>query len=130
MIIDDSLTTRKILEICLRREGIASSSFADGVAAITALREDPELEPTVVLLDVRLPLQDGFQVALRLRWQLSLHQTAIILLSGYDGPFTRVKARLVADDYIAKPFTTKAVVSHVSRYVPTNNSLFDPAYRD
>ncbi|MHB8596764.1 MAG: response regulator [Ktedonobacteraceae bacterium] len=132
MIIDDSLTTRKILEVCLRREGIASLSFADGLTALTALRESPELAPAVILLDVRLPQQDGFQVALRLRWLLALHQmqTTIILLSGYDGLFTRVKARLVADDYIAKPFTTKAVVSLVSRYVPVNDDSFDPTYLD
>jgi chemosensory pili system protein ChpA (sensor histidine kinase/response regulator) len=105
-------------------------SFADGLTAIMALHQHPELAPAVILLDVRLPRQDGFQIALRLRWQMSLHQTAIILLSGYDGLFTRMKARFVADDYIAKPFTTKAVVSHVSRYVPASEPSFDPAYLD
>lgn len=126
IIIDDSLTTRKILEVCLRREGIASESFADGLTAITALRQHPELAPAVILLDVRLPGQDGFQVALRLRWLLAFHQTAtaILLLSGYDGLFTRMKARLVADDFITKPFVTKEVVSLVSRHL--SGSLSDP----
>lgn len=115
VIIDDSLTTRKILEVCLRREGIPSLSFADGVEALAALHRQPELAPVVILLDMHLPHQNGLQVALRFRRALALPRSAVIVLTGYDSLPTRMKALLVAGQYIAKPFTTQTIVTAVFR---------------
>ncbi len=120
VIIDDSPTTRKILEVCLRRIGIASLSFADGLEAITALRAQPHLAPSVVLMDIHLPRLNGFRVARKLRMVSSLRHTAMIYLSGYDSALLRTTAWLTSlghDSYITKPFTTQSIVAAVSRYI-------------
>ena len=59
MIIDDSLTVRKIMETSLKREGFASVSYPDGIEALRALNERRHPIPDLVLLDIGLPKMDG-----------------------------------------------------------------------
>lgn len=113
-IIDDSQTVRKIVEICLRREGYNVQGFGDGVEAIQWLREANTYIPDVIFVDIGLPKMDGYEVVRRLRAKPQLAETAIIMLSRRDGVIDRLKARLVgAKDYITKPFQTHTIISIV-----------------
>lgn len=118
LVIDDSLTTRAILKVCLHRAGIDCLLFADGRQALAALREHPDLVPAVVFLDIGLPGMDGYRVAQALRRKAQLTQTAIVMLSGRDGVLDRLKGRLAgANHYLAKPFTRQTILSLVSPYI-------------
>ena len=124
MIIDDSLTVRKIIETSLRREGIASVSYADGIEALRALSEKRHSVPDLVILDIGLPKMDGYEIARHLKAKPQLSNTVIIMLSSRDGVIDRLKGRLVgAKDYLTKPFRTQEVMSVVLSHlrVPSYN---------
>jgi DNA-binding response OmpR family regulator len=119
MIIDDSRTVRKLLEVTLKREEIKTVCYADGAEALYALKTQPELVPALVFLDVRLPDMDGYAIARLLRSDSRFDTTTIIMLSGYDGIVERLRGRLAgATTYMTKPFKTREILATVSRYLP------------
>lgn len=118
MIIDDSITVRKILEVILRREEIAFVSFPDGREALRALRGQAHPVPDVLILDVHLPKMDGYTFARLLRSSPRFDNMTIIMLSGYNGVLDRIKGRLAgARDYIAKPFRTQEIMAVVRKHL-------------
>jgi len=118
MIIDDSLIVRKIIETSLKREGIQSVSFADGVEALLALNERRCPVPDLIILDIGLPKMDGYEVARHLKTKQQFGNTVIVMLSRRDGVIDRLKGRIAgARDYITKPFRTQEVMSVVHSYL-------------
>lgn len=118
MIIDDSLTVRKIIETSLKREGIEFASYPDGNEALRALTEGRQAAPDLVLLDISLPKSDGYQVARRLKTKHQCSNTIIIMLSRRDGVLDRLKARLAGSkEYITKPFKTQDIISVVHSHL-------------
>ena len=118
MVVDDSVTVRKILEVTLRREEIAFVSFPDGLEALRALRGQAHPIPDVLILDVHLPKMDGYSLARLLRSNPRFDSTTIIMLSGYNGILDRIKGRLAgARDYITKPFRTQEVMAVVRKHL-------------
>jgi len=123
MIIDDSLTVRKIIETSLRREGFETVSYADGIEALRALTEQRlKRIPDLVILDIGLPKMDGYEFVRRLKAKPQFNNTIIIMLTSRDGVIDRLKGRLAgAKDYITKPFRTQDVITvlHAHLGVPT-----------
>jgi twitching motility two-component system response regulator PilG len=118
MVIDDSVTVRKIIETCLGREGIAVKTFNDGVEAVRWLTEPQAPVPDLVLLDIELPKMDGYEIARRLKTKQGFHDTVIVMLSRRDGVIDRIKGRLVgARDYVAKPFKTQDIIAIMQAYL-------------
>jgi len=118
MIIDDSLTVRKILETSLKREGFASESYPDGIQALRALNERRYPIPDLVLLDIGLPKMDGYEVARHLKTKQQFGNTPIVMISKRDGVIDRLKGRLAgAKDYIIKPFKTQEVMTIVHSHL-------------
>ena len=117
MIIDDSLTVRKIMETSLKREGFASVSYPDGIEALRALSEGLQI-PDLVLLDIGLPKMDGYEVARHLKTKQYFGNTPIVMISQRDGMIDRLKGRLAgAKDYITKPFKTQEVMTIVHSHL-------------
>jgi DNA-binding response OmpR family regulator len=117
MIIDDSLTVRKIMETSLKREGFASVSYPDGIEALRALSEGLAV-PDLVLLDIGLPKMDGYEVARHLKTKRQFGNTPIVMISQRDGMIDRLKGRLAgAKDYITKPFKTQEVMTIVHSHL-------------
>ncbi len=117
MIIDDSLTVRKIMETSLKREGFASVSYPDGIEALRALSEGLPI-PDLVLLDIGLPKMDGYEVARHLKTKQQFGNTPIVMISQRDGMIDRLKGRLAgAKDYITKPFKTQEVMTIVHSHL-------------
>jgi twitching motility two-component system response regulator PilG len=118
MIIDDSPTVRKIVEVSLKREGIASISYANGIEAIHALSLQEHVVPDLVFLDIALPRMDGYKIAQYLKSHPQYDNTVIIMLSGHNGILDRLKGRLSgARDYLTKPFKTQDILSIVHQYL-------------
>ena len=115
MVIDDSATVRKILEVALTREGFEVVSYPDGITALRAVTTGQlDRVPDLVLLDLKLPKLHGFEVARYLRSKPQWSQTVIVILSRRDGIVDRLKARLVGVHvYVSKPFRTQMIVSVV-----------------
>jgi twitching motility two-component system response regulator PilG len=105
LVIDDSLTVRKILETSLRRAGFAVSSFSDGIQAMQALTEGRVAIPDAIILDIGLPKMDGYAVARTLKHQRAFKSAIIIMLSGHDKLIDKLHGRLAgANAYLTKPF--------------------------
>ncbi|HEV2660255.1 MAG TPA: response regulator [Ktedonobacteraceae bacterium] len=116
MVIDDSPTVRKILEVSLRREGLEVVSYADGIEALRAVTNHQIARlPDLVILDIDLPKMNGYEIARYLRTKPQWSQTVIVILSRHDGVIDRLKARLAGTQaYLTKPFTTKTIVNVVN----------------
>lgn len=118
VIIDDSITVRKIVEISLSREGFEVVGFADGVEALLWLTGPQGRLPGLILLDITMPGMNGYEVARYLKARPHVGNTAIVMLTRRDGMVDRLKSRLVgAVDHLSKPFQTqqllKVVISHL-----------------
>ena len=118
MIIDDSLTVRKIVEVSLRREGIDCVGYESGIAAISSLTKQQNLIPDMIILDIGMPKMDGYRVCQYIRMKYQYRNTVIIILSGHKGILDRLKGRLSgAKDYLTKPFTTQDIVALVCEHL-------------
>ncbi len=114
MVIDDSAVVRRIIEGILIRDGYYVDSFSHGPEAMKALSNRQTPVPDLVLLDIQLPYMDGYNVAKLFRQNRGLDQTNIVIISGNDGVFDKVRWRMVgAKRYINKPFKPGEILSVV-----------------
>jgi DNA-binding response OmpR family regulator len=118
MVIDDSLTVRKIMEATLSREGFRAFVFPDGLQAMSALSRGEAPIPDLIFLDVGLPKIDGYDIARAFKQKDRLGKTVIIMLSGRDGIFDKLRGRMAgAKEYITKPFKPGEVIETLNRYL-------------
>jgi twitching motility two-component system response regulator PilG len=118
MVIDDSMTVRAVIEASLRRHGFYVTSFGDGLQAMGALARGEVAVPNLLLLDIGLPKMDGYEVAKILRAKADFGQTVVVMLTGHDGVFDRIRSKMAgASAFITKPFRVNYVVDVVSQYL-------------
>ncbi|WP_025745747.1 response regulator [Kallotenue papyrolyticum] len=108
LIVDDEPTITEFLATGLSYEGYTVATAADGTSA---LRVAADFQPDVVILDLMLPGQDGFEVCRRLR---STGDVAILMLTARDEVDDTVRGLDEgADDYIVKPFKFKELLARI-----------------
>lgn len=119
LVVEDEESILLSLEFLLGREGYAVDTARDGAAALHMLQTRP---PGLVLLDVMLPLIDGFELCRLIRDNPALHGTRIVLLTarGRDTEIARGMA-LGADAYLTKPFSTRDLMHKVRELLSGNN---------
>src|SRR2546425_7256184 len=119
MVIDDSPTVSKIVEMTLQREGFEVATYPDGVAAFQALSSGAVRIPDLVILDLGLPQMDGFEVARLFKNRPRLFaRTVIVILTRREGLLDQLKGRLAgAQAYLFKPCTQQELVSVVTSYL-------------
>lgn len=118
--VDDSLTVRKIVSITLERLGYRVITAADGMQALARLSEQA---PDLVLLDITMPRMDGYQVCKVIKQAPGTKSIPVVMLSGKDGFFDKVKGRLAgATDYITKPFREATLAEVVEKYIAARTS--------
>ena len=112
MIVDDSPTIRKILGLTLERAGYKVAAEPDGESALERLSQTV---PDVILLDIAMPKIDGYEVCRRIKGDPRTSHVPVVMLSGKDGFFDKVKGRVAgASEYLTKPFETPAVLAAVA----------------
>ena len=116
IVLDASPTTRKILEVILRREGHQIVCFGDPLEALRFLSRHGPAD--LLFLGIDLPKMDGFNVLKYLKGEARFHSmVSIALLSEQDGVLSRVKARLAgAQQVMLKPLVRQRIVALVSWY--------------
>ena len=116
VVIDDSPTIRKIVELTLQGEGMRVVGAGSGVAGLAAIAEH---QPALIFLDIVLPNVNGYQLCQIIRKNPRFKGIPIVMLSGKDGIFDKVRGRLAgASDYITKPFEPGALVATLQKYLP------------
>ncbi len=117
LIVDDEPNIVMSLEYLFKKEGFEVFIARDGEEALAILAQDI---PDLVLLDVMMPKVDGYQVIKYLKASEKLKNIKVIFLSAKSKATDIEKGlSLGADKYIAKPFSTKKLVSEVKKLVLT-----------
>ena len=111
LVVEDEESILLSLEFLLNKEGYAVSTARDGATALQLLERQP---PDLVLLDVMLPLLDGFELCRTIRADPALVKTRIMLVTarGREAEIARGMA-LGADAYLTKPFSTRELMDTV-----------------
>lgn len=120
LIVEDEESILLSLEFLLKKEGHAVITARDGAAALQALQANV---PDLILLDVMLPLVDGFELCRLIREMPALHNTRIMLVTarGREAEIARGLA-LGADAYMTKPFSTRELMDNVRRLLSGNTA--------
>lgn len=113
--VDDSTTVRKIVAVTLERYGYRVLTAMDGMQALAKLDEQ---RPDLILLDITMPRMDGYQVCKTIKQNAYTKPIPVVMLSGKDGFFDKVKGKLAgATDYLTKPFQEEALVKAVEKHL-------------
>lgn len=114
LVIDDSATIRKLVAMTLQKQGHRVMEAAEMMEALAKLNEGT---PDMILLDICLPGMDGYQICKIIKAYPSTKDVPIVMLSGKDGFFDKVRARLVgAHGYLTKPVVPDDLVNAVQTY--------------
>ncbi|MBQ2614298.1 MAG: response regulator transcription factor [Clostridia bacterium] len=108
LIVDDEVNICELLRLYVEKEGYNAIVANDGQQAIDMFKT---MSPDLILLDIMLPVKDGWQVCREVR---SISNTPIIMLSAKGETFDKVLGlELGADDYIVKPFEPKELLARI-----------------
>ncbi len=114
MVVDDSPTIRKLVSIKLEKHGHKVVEAVDGMDALAKLND---CTPDLILLDVTMPRLDGYQLCKLVRGNQTLKDTPVVMLSGKDGFFDKVRGRLAGSTaYITKPFEPDALLQVINEH--------------
>lgn len=115
LVVDDSPTVRKIVQLTLQREQIRVVTAGDGLSALAAVADE---QPDLILLDVMLPRMDGYNICQVVRKNMAYRDMPIIMLSGKDGLFDKMRGKFAGStEYITKPFDSAELVQTVKRHL-------------
>jgi len=111
MVVDDSITIRRVTERVLARNGYRVITAKDGLDAIAQLQTEL---PNVILLDIEMPRADGFEVATFIRGNDRLKHVPIIMITSRSGEKHRERARQIGvNRYVIKPYQEEQLMSEV-----------------
>ncbi|WP_372826216.1 Hpt domain-containing protein [Polaromonas sp.] len=114
LVVDDSITVRRVTQRLLQREGYRVSMAADGLQALERLQEE---RPTVVLSDIEMPRMDGFDLARNIRGDVRLSSLPIIMITSRIAEKHREHAKeLGVDHYLGKPYADDELLSLIRHY--------------
>ena len=114
MVVDDSITVRRVTQRLLKREGYRVVMAADGLQALERLQDE---KPTLVLSDIEMPRMDGFDLARNIRADAKLHDLPIIMITSRIAEKHREHAReLGVDHYLGKPYAEDELLRLVRQY--------------
>jgi chemosensory pili system protein ChpA (sensor histidine kinase/response regulator) len=112
MVVDDSVTVRKVTGRFLEREGFRVITAKDGVEALQLLQDHM---PDVMLLDIEMPRMDGFEVAKNIRTSSRLKDIPIIMITSRTGEKHRERAfSLGVNKYMGKPYQEDLLLSNIN----------------
>ena len=111
LVVDDSVTVRKVTSRFLERQGLNAVVAKDGVDAMEILQQST---PDLILLDIEMPRMDGFEVATQVRNNQRLQQIPIIMITSRTGDKHRTRAfETGVNDYMGKPFQESELLEKI-----------------
>ncbi len=123
LVVDDSITVRRVTQRLLQREGYRVALAADGLQALERLQQE---RPSVVLSDIEMPRMDGFDLARNIRADASLADLPIIMITSRIAEKHRDHARtLGVNHYLGKPYSEDELLRLVRSY--TNAPALAPS---
>jgi chemosensory pili system protein ChpA (sensor histidine kinase/response regulator) len=115
LVVDDSVTVRKVTTRLLERHGMEVLTAKDGMHAMEVLQD---VKPDVMLLDIEMPRMDGFEVASLVRHDERLKDLPIIMITSRTGDKHRERARSIGvNEYMGKPFQEEALLENINAFL-------------
>ena len=112
LVVDDSVTVRKVTSRLLERHGMSVLTAKDGVDAMQLLEEHM---PDLMLLDIEMPRMDGFEVATQVRNDPRLQHLPIIMITSRTGQKHRDRAMAIGvNDYLGKPYQESVLLDSIA----------------
>lgn len=111
LVVDDSITMRRVTQRILERHGMRVLTARDGLDAISVLQEH---EPDIILLDIEMPRMDGYQFAKHVRNDAQFEDLPIIMITSRSGKKHRARAiELGVNDYLGKPYQEDQLIKAI-----------------
>ncbi|WP_256830803.1 Hpt domain-containing protein [Pseudomonas sp. Pse1] len=118
LVVDDSVTVRKVTSRLLERHGMSVLTAKDGVDAMLLLEEHL---PDLMLLDIEMPRMDGFEVATQVRNDPRLQHLPIIMITSRTGQKHRDRAMAIGvNDYLGKPYQESVLLDSIALWSKTH----------
>jgi chemosensory pili system protein ChpA (sensor histidine kinase/response regulator) len=115
LVVDDSITVRRVTQRLLERNGMRVMTARDGMDAVALLAENV---PDVILLDIEMPRMDGYEVAAHVRADPRLRDVPIIMITSRVGEKHRARAiELGVNDYLGKPYQESQLIDAITPLV-------------
>lgn len=116
LVIDDDFANRKVLEMVLKRSGYRPMLAGDGEEGLLRARET---RPDLILLDLFMPGEDGFEVLTRFKEDAVLNNVPVVIFTVLVREESELRAlELGATAYVTKPFDVDEVITCISRILP------------
>ena len=113
LVVDDSITVRRVTERFLQRHGLRVVTARDGLDAISVISDH---KPDIILLDIEMPRMDGYEFASHVRNDARVSDVPIIMVTSRVGDKHRARAiELGVNDYLGKPFQDSALLDAIQR---------------
>ena len=113
LVVDDSITVRRVTERFLQRNGLRAVTAKDGLDAISVLSEH---KPDIILLDIEMPRMDGYEFASHVRNDPRVADIPIIMVTSRVGDKHRARAiELGVNDYLGKPYQDAELLEAMAR---------------
>ncbi|HXW73838.1 MAG TPA: Hpt domain-containing protein [Steroidobacteraceae bacterium] len=126
MVVDDSITVRRVTQRLLERNGMRVVTARDGMDAVALLQDNV---PDVILLDIEMPRMDGYEVAAHVRNDPRLKDVPIIMVTSRVGEKHRARAiELGVDDYLGKPYQEAQLLDAIAPLVERRRAAARTAY--
>jgi chemosensory pili system protein ChpA (sensor histidine kinase/response regulator) len=115
LVVDDSITVRRVTQRLLERNGMRVLTARDGMDAVALLQDNL---PDIILLDIEMPRMDGYEVAAHVRNDPRLRDVPIIMITSRVGEKHRARAiELGVDDYLGKPYQESQLLDAIAPLV-------------
>jgi chemosensory pili system protein ChpA (sensor histidine kinase/response regulator) len=115
MVVDDSITVRRVTQRLLERNGMRVLTARDGMDAVSLLQDNV---PDIILLDIEMPRMDGYEVAAHVRNDPRLRDVPIIMITSRSGEKHRARAiEIGVDDYLSKPYQEAQLLDAIAPLV-------------
>jgi diguanylate cyclase (GGDEF)-like protein len=115
LIVDDTPNNLRFLSTTLNEQGYKIRSVTDGLMALTVAQA---AKPDLILLDIKMPNIDGYEVCQRLKINEQTREIPVIFLSALDEVLDKVKGFTVGGvDYITKPFQLEEVLARIETHL-------------
>jgi two-component system, cell cycle response regulator DivK len=115
LVVEDQEDNRQILRDLLSNVGYEMIEAEDGVQALELAAKH---RPDLILMDIQLPLMDGYEATRRIKANPDLKSIPIIVVTSYALSGDEEKARLAGcDAYVAKPYSPRALLAKIREYL-------------
>ena len=116
LVVEDQEDNRQIMRDLLTANDYEMTEAENGEEALAAVAKD---RPDLILMDIQLPVMDGYEVTRRIKADPSLSSIPVIAVTSYALSGDEEKARAAGcDDFVPKPFSPRQLLAKIRQYLP------------